>query len=258
MYEIFNFRRFLRLFVKHTTEHYRVYLMSISVLAGVLLLGGAFVFYLLPDPPDPTFQEAAFVFLLIIAGTIFTSTIFTDFGEKRKAIPALTLPATALEKFLVAWLYSFPIFLLVYIGVFYLALYGLSSGRHWEAGQRFYMLNLRHLGLSPVFPVYAFMQALVLYGAIFFKKLHFIKTGFAFFASLGTIILCNTLLLKIMTGLRVIKLAIPFGNLDFYVANRNYSILPVDPELTYVPVLMALSTLLIWIAAYFRLRETQV
>src|SRR5262249_36558983 len=146
MRDFFSFSRFRRLFIKHTAEHYRTYLMSIAVLAGVLLLGGSFVFYVIPEPPDPGFQEAVFVLLMVFGGTLFTSTIFSDYGDKRKAIPALTLPATAFEKFLVGWLYSYPIFLLVYVGVFYLALYGLSSGRHWGGNQHYFMMSLRQDG----------------------------------------------------------------------------------------------------------------
>src|SRR5579863_8241188 len=113
MNEVFSFGRFRRLFVKHTVEHYRTYLMSIAVLAGVLLLGGAFVFYMIAEPPDPAFQTAMFVILMLLAGALFSSTVFSDYGDKNKATPALTLPATALEKFLIGWVYSYPIFLVV-------------------------------------------------------------------------------------------------------------------------------------------------
>ena len=200
MNEIFSFSRFRRLFVKHTAEHYRTYLMSIAVLTGVLLLGGSFVFYMIPDPPDPGLQAAIFIMLGLLAGTFFTSTVFSDYGEKTKAIPALILPATALEKFLVGWLYSYPIFLVVYTGVFYIALYGLSHFRHWGGNQHFYPLSLRQNGMDVVLVMYSILHALSLFGAIFFRKLHFIKSAFAFFISLAVIILLNTLLLKIMTG----------------------------------------------------------
>lgn len=259
MNEVFSFRRFRRLFVKHTIEHYRTYLMSVAVLVGVLVLGGSFVFYMDQDPPDPGFQTAMFGSLLLIAGTLFTSTVFADYGEKNKAIPALTLPATALEKFLVGWLYSYPIFLVMYTGAFYLALLGLSSGRHWGAGQHFYLMNLRQPGMSVLFLIYSVLHAISLFGALFFKKLHFIKTGFAFFIAMGVAIFLNTLLLEIVTGLGAVKLALPFGHLNFYMHDRFYSITLNDSG-TVMPVLyvLMLVTLVIWMAAYFRLKEKQV
>ena len=259
MNEVFSFRRFRRLFVKHTAEHYRTYLMSVAVLAGVLILGGSFVFYMIPEPPDPGFQTAVFVLLLMISGTLFTSTVFSDFGEKTKAIPALTLPATALEKFLVGWLYSFPIFLGVYIGIFYLALYGLSSGKHWDVNQHFFMMSLRQNGQAIVFVMFSFLHGLALFGAIYFRKLQFIKSGFTFFVSIGVVIVVNSVFLKILTGLNAIKLAIPFGFLDFYINDRYYSISASGTDMTNtILFVLVLLTVLLWTAAYFRLKEKQV
>src|ERR1700753_3363335 len=100
MNNIFSISRFWRLFIKHSAEHYRTYLMSISVLGGVMLLGGAFIIYMIPGPLDAGFQSVLFVSLMLISGTIFTSTIFSDAGDKRKAIPILTLPASQFEKVL--------------------------------------------------------------------------------------------------------------------------------------------------------------
>jgi hypothetical protein len=259
MNEIFSFSRFRRLFVKLTAEHYRTYLMSIAVLTGVLLLGGSFVFYMIPDPPDPGLQAAIFIMLGLLAGTFFTSTVFSDYGEKTKAIPALILPATALEKFLVGWLYSYPIFLVVYTGVFYIALYGLSHFRHWGGNQHFYPLSLRQNGMDVVLVMYSILHALSLFGAIFFRKLHFIKSAFAFFISLAVIILLNTLLLKIMTGLEFLRLAIPFGALEFSLPHRYYSIYINNSDTTKMIVdLLILVTVLVWVASYFRLKEKQV
>ena len=146
-----SFKRFSRLFVKHTAEHYRVYLMSVAVLAGVILLGGSFLFFVIPEPPDTGLQTAMFVILMLIAGTLFTSTVFSDFGDKDKAMPALTLPATAFEKFLIGWVYSYPIFLLVYSAVFYLGLVGLGGARHWDANQHFELFSPRQDGFYTAF-----------------------------------------------------------------------------------------------------------
>ena len=65
MNKFFNLKRFLRLFIKQTTEHYRTYLMSVAVLAGVMLLGGSFLFFVIPEPPDTGLQTAVFVILML-------------------------------------------------------------------------------------------------------------------------------------------------------------------------------------------------
>ncbi|MGN6178984.1 MAG: hypothetical protein ACTHNW_07370, partial [Mucilaginibacter sp.] len=119
MNNFFNPRRFGMLFVKHTAEHIRTYLMSIAVLVGVILLGGSFLFFIIPGPPDPGLQTACFVMLMLMSGTIFTSTVFSDYGIRSQAISAITLPASAFEKYLIGWLFSYPIFIIVYTGVFF-------------------------------------------------------------------------------------------------------------------------------------------
>jgi hypothetical protein len=258
MNEVFSFRRFARLFVKHTAEHYRAYLMSVGVLAGVLILSGVFLFIVVPDAPDRGFQSGSYVIVMFIAGGIFASTVFSDYGEKNKAIPALTLPATTLEKFLVGWLYSYPIFLIIYTAVFYLALLALFYMRHWSAGQQFGFFSIGQEELRVFWVLFTEVHSIALFGAIFFRKLQFIKTGFSFFVSLMIVLLCNSLFLKIITGAKVEKLAIPFGNFNFYKGAGYYSIGIGHESSVFILLLMLAVAVLGWVAAYYRLKEKQV
>jgi hypothetical protein len=258
MNEFFSFRRFLRLFVKHSSEHYRAYLMSVGVLAGVLVLCGAFLIFITPEALDPGFQTAAYVVLLFISGGIFTSTVFTEYGEKNKAVPALTLPATAFEKFLVGWLYSYPIFLVVYTCIFYLALLGLSSLRQMPAGRHFIVFSIVQPDIPVFWVMFTVIHSLALFGAIFFRKLQFIKTGFTFFISLAVVVLCNSLFLKVITGVDVEKMAIPFGFLNFYIGNKYYSIGTGNEVSVLILVLLMAVAASTWVAAYYRLKEKQV
>ncbi|MDO3626712.1 hypothetical protein [Mucilaginibacter sp. BT774] len=232
--------------------------MSIAVLAGVILLGGAFLFFVIPEPPDPGLQTAIFVILMLIAGTIFTSTVFSDFGDKKKAMAALTLPATAFEKFLVGWLYSYLIFLLIYTAVFYLGLIGLANAKHWEPNQHFVLFSIQQRGFYTVLTIYSLLHAIALFGAIFFNKLHFIKTGFAFFIGYVVLMIFNTVFLKAIIGLDVIKAAMPFGFLNFNVGDKYYSIVTKAIPPQAILTVLCISAVLIWVAAYFRLREKQV
>src|SRR5471030_1935310 len=104
MNNIFNAKRFARLFIKHSTEHYKNYLMSFGVLVGVLLLGIGFFTYINNDEPmNMALQTSVFAIVLMLAGTMFTRNIFSDIGDKKKAVPALTLPASHFEKYLLGW-----------------------------------------------------------------------------------------------------------------------------------------------------------
>ncbi len=230
--------------------------MSLGVLCGVFLLGGAFLFYMLDQPPDPGFQTVLFAMLLLISGTIFTSTVFSDYGIKRKAIAALTLPASSFEKYLVGWLYSYPIFLILYTCVFYLLLTGLASLKQWP-GFHFEIFNLFQQDMIVFIVLYSILHAIAIYGAVYFNKLHFIKTGFAFFIGYGISIILNTLFLKFLTG-EDVRPAIPFGYLNFDSNNQYYSISKTGTIPETILIVLMLAAVLIWIAAYYRLKEKQV
>ena len=110
MNNIFNINRFGRLFIKHTAEHYKSYLMSLLVLLGLCCLAVVFMVYLINAPLDIGLQTALFTVILLLAGTIFTSTIFADFGDKKKAI-ACAYPAGFTFRKIPGWL---VVFLLVF------------------------------------------------------------------------------------------------------------------------------------------------
>jgi hypothetical protein len=256
MNNIFNPTRFWRLFSKHTAENYSTYLMSMSVLGGVMLLGGAFIIFLIPGPMDAGFQSVVFTMLMLISGTIFSSTVFSDLGDKRKAIPALTLPATQLEKFLVGWVYAYPIFVLVYTGIFYLVLLGLTSLKHWP-GHHTEVLTIFQYRIYMMLILFSFLQSVTLFGAVFFEKLHFIKKAFCFFIGYAVFILFNTLYLKLYIG-QYIKPAIPFGTLNFIENSKDYAVGTSEQDTLWIFVLLMVITVLFWIAAYFRIKEKQI
>ena len=257
MNKIFNPVRFGKLFVKHTSEHYKGYLMALGVLIGVMVLGGSFLVYMIDAPLDRGTQSILFLMILLLAGTIFTSTIFADLGDKKKAITYLTLPASHFEKYLVAWLYSFLFFLVIYAVSFYLVALFLLNVRH-VPGQAEGVINLlqkRHLQMALI---YAFLHAIAFWGAVYFNKLHFVKTAFVFFIFMGLLILFNQIMLGTMIG-RKVDAAPPFGNLRFPDSGRQVDItLPDAIDNPMLTLLVVGLTLLIWIAAYYRLKEKQV
>ena len=173
------------LFRKHTLENYRMYLMSVGVLAGLLLLLMGFAAFVNDGYLLVGFQEAFFVIVLLISGCIFTSLVFADLGDKKKAIPALTLPASHFEKYLVNWLYSFLIFQLLFIGLFYLIAAIVISFGHEVPGRENVLLNLfdKDRMAYMAFVLYPIMHSIMFFGSIYFEKLHFIKSGFAFLSA---------------------------------------------------------------------------
>lgn len=254
----FSFSRFGRLLRKHTAEHYRYYIMATGVLIGIMALALVGMVYLNSGPLTTRGQAGIFVTLLFGAGTIFTSTIFADLGDKKKAIAVLTLPTSHLEKYLVGWLYSFPIFLMMYLACFYLVANLVLPLDDWQ-GQQPEILNVfsNETEQRSVFVLFSFLHSIAFWGAIFFRKWHFIKTAFVFFLLMGAFVFLNNLFMERLLG-RELQGAIPFANIMFQEGKNYYAIQFSETKeylLAFVPLGVAL---LVWAAAYFRLREKEV
>jgi hypothetical protein len=256
MNNTFNLSRFGKLFIKHTVEHYKSYLMSLTVLIGVMILGGSFLVYMMDAPIDRGFQSAIFVMILLLAGTIFTSTIFADFGDKKKAVASLTLPASHFEKYLVAWLYSYLLFVIVYTAGFYLVTLFAVNIKHFP-GHPGELINIFQKPLIEMFLLYAFLHSVAFLGAIFFETLHFIKTAFLFFIFLAILIVFNRILLGTLLG-RKVEVTIPFGNLRFIDNGYTTDINITQQQYSYLLIFITALAVIFWVAAYYRLKEKQV
>jgi hypothetical protein len=256
MSNIFNARRFGMLFIKHSTEHYKTYLMASGVLIGVMLLGGGFIIYLIETPIDLNMQSVLFMPIYFLAGTIFTSTIFGDISDRKKAIASLTLPASHFEKFLVAWLFSYLIFSVVFMGSYYLILMLLLNLRHWP-NQHIEVFSIFHQPAASFLLLFTLLQSIAFYGAIVFEKLHFIKTGFCFFIAVGVLTLFNTSFIEALIG-RVIRPATPFAVIGFLDHDRYVVVASIAQTDGLVGWLILCVSILFWIAAYYRLKEKQV
>ena len=258
MNQHFNLSRFGRLFGRHTAEHLPAYLMSAAVLGGGMLLIMGFLAYLNGSPPSLSTQGILLALFLLGAGSVFSSTVFAQFGEKNQAIAALVLPASHLEKFLVAWLYSLPIFLLVFIPVFYLVdaavVYG--SAGPGLAPPLFNMLAAPKQTIS-VFLLYTLVNATGLLGAIFFGKMHFIKTAFVVFALLAIAATVNFQVLKVLLGADL-RLALPFTGVGLMEDQQFYHLDLPDAQTQGLGLVPLGAACLLWLAAYVRVTEKQI
>lgn len=257
MNQHFNLTRFGRLLRKHTTEYLPSYLLSTAVLAGGILVVLGTLTYLTHRPLDREVQIVLFEFGLLAAGLMFTASVFAALGSPRGAAPALLLPASHLEKYVMAWLWSLPVFLAVYTGVF-MIINSLVAQLNSQ-GQPVELYNFSRGAREWVQPLlsYALLHSLALCGAIYFQRLHAIKTAFLLFGLSLVLLLVNRQVLKaLLPGSSPVA---PFG--DVWVGEKTQRMLlalPVDQwQLTLVLVAIAVATLL-WLAAYARLTEKQI
>lgn len=257
MNQAFDIGRFGKVFYKYTIEHYKSYLMSLVVLVGVLLLGGSFLVYMEGKPLDKGLQLVMFISTMLLSGTIFTSTIFSELGEKKKALPWLLLPATHFEKFLVAWVYSFLVFIIVYTLTFNTVALLLLNARHFEGEAQGLFFSFRRQ-IFEVYVGYAFLHSVAFWGAIYFNKMNFIKTAFAFFIFLGILMFMNKLLLQFMLG-RPVEAAAIFGFTRILENGEPVDIVMQKSNSGYgIIYLEAAMALILWTAAYFNVKEKQI
>jgi hypothetical protein len=252
MNQHFNLTRFGQLFRKHTTEQLTSYLMATAVLLGGMVLVLGFMTYIHGSPLDKQVRGILCMMFLLAAGSFFTSTAFVQFGTGRQAATVLTLPASHLEKYMVAWVYSLPIFLLVFAGTFYTAdwlVMQLSTLR----GQAQPLVDLfSPLALRTVL-LYLIVHGVALWGSIFFPKQQFIKTAFGGLTATAVLLIVNYHVVAGMLGTEL-RLAYPFGN----VGLRSGSVLSLpdnQPQWLLLPLVLAG---LLWVAAYARLTEKQI
>lgn len=254
----FNLSRFGLLFRKHTVEHYKTYLMSLGVLLGAMFLIMGTASYLAISPMGASEQTVFFLFFLIGAGVVFTSTVFSQLGDKKKAIAFLTLPASQLEKYLVGWLYSFPIYLLLFIPSFYLILLILL---HIDprVGTDPEVINIlkSEPPLHVILIFYALFNAVMLVGSVYFNKNHFIKTAFAGFVALILFYNLNKQMAQAMLG-RDLLSAGPFSVAVFMEDDKRFDVGAYQGIEPLILLLFLVLAFIAWVAAYFKLSEKQV
>lgn len=259
MNQTFNIQRFSMLFKKHTIENYKTYLMSVGVLAGMLLLFMGIASYGSGSYLSLGTQETFFVSFLLIAGCIFTSLVFADLGDKKKAIPTLILPASHFEKYLVAWLYSFVIFQLLFVGLFYLIATIVTNLGQDIPGRENSLLDIFSTDRKAyaAFIIYPILHAIIFFGAIYFEKLHFIKTVFAFFIGVFLLGLINKPILSSMFDQKVQGSSI-FSPVQLSNGKESFEIHAPDVKDQTEGIVLGLVVLVLWISAYYKLKEKEV
>ena len=244
------------MFVNHAVTNFRMYLMSFGVLMGILFLVMIYAASMNKFVLSGSTRQMFFTMFMFVGVAIFTTGIFSSLGDKRKAIAYLMLPASNFEKLLVAWLYSFVIFQLLYMVGFYIIdfiVLSIGKSEATKPAALYFDPNFRYRIL---FLAFAWIHSMAFFGALFFKKMHFIKTAFTVFVLILAIVILNKISINLMIGPSV-ETGEPFGSLIIYEGEKSY-FLKRSEVVWLVPYLMGFTSLLLWVGAYFKLKETEV
>jgi hypothetical protein len=260
MNNTFEFGRFARLYQKHTVEHLKSYLLSAAVLAGLLFVWLGFMSYTHSGKLSIRDQSVTFVFFFLLCGTIFTSLTFNYLGDKKKAIPILTLPVSNFEKYLVSWIYTFVVYQLVFVGVFFLidgTLFGLGAAFEKDENEIINIFSIdQRIYVS--FIAYVILHAFAFLGAIYFRKLHFIKTSFAVFAAAFSLTVIDCVLIRAFIVPNA-RRTMPFMGISVIDHDMFYNVnVGGQGFALYVAGALAVIAILLWTAAYYKLKEKEV
>jgi hypothetical protein len=257
MNQFFSFRRFNLLVSKHWAENKKRYGLSVLALVGLLIIWFLFVLVVGDDEMlSDEFQQSTYFLSLFAVGTFYGSQYFRDLASKPKGSNFLLVPASTFEKLLCSLMYTVVFFFIVFTAAFYLvdilavSIANTVPGLDKPEG-KIYLVNIFEVTFFSFndnstlnFLLFFFsVQSAFLLGSVYFKKYNFIKTiitGFVVWISLFLLVYF------------IVEHVLPEGKDNELLAqlpNWSTNLLRI--------MVYGLAPLL-WIVAYYRLKQKQV
>jgi len=248
----FDINRLKYLIQRDFSINYKTMLIASGAITGFLMFIGTITIIF----GDKSMNEQNILGMimptLIIAGLISTSLVFSELNSPHRGYLYLTLPASAFEKLISSWLVTsvfyviFSIVLLFILNVYYIIIAEAFTSKSIP------LINIFSIEVLKPFGIYMVVQSIFLLGAIYFRRVNFLKTILAWFVVFIIISLYTGLLGKIL-----------FNHFSVDNTMMNHS---NDLKLTIENIIVPVAKLLFWFAlapfflivSYFRLKERQV
>jgi len=205
MNNTFDINRFFKLIRRHWLSNGKEYVLMVAVLLAILLyFYGNFAYKVFYNPDnidlEVIYREfrgkrvTVFIILGALYMTYIASSSFKMYGMPSSVIQEIMLPASQLEKFLSAWLFSFVLAFVFYLALFFLIDLSFMSyirthftSEHivYWGDQKIVVDNLAYfstvimdesVGLQYWYTIAVVLNAFFLLGGIFFSRLQFIKS----------------------------------------------------------------------------------
>jgi len=259
MENIFSPARFGNLINKHFREHLRTYLMISIVFGGGVLLLFMFLISASNRPLTLEDQFAIWGVSLMVGIFVFTANVFAPYNHSRSAFPATTLPASIFEKYLLHWLVSFAGFTFFALAAYHLSqsiIIGYLRANGLETEQ-FFAWNGTEASppSNRILLVYILLHSVAFLGAVSFRKNTVLLTALVAFSTVALYVYINHLLTQaVLNGDGSL---LPFSHVNVLTVDGWASINRPNNEL-WATISLSTLILLLWICAYFKLKERQV
>lgn len=275
MNNTFDIQRFSLLLKRKWLEFGKIYLITLAVAFGVMLIAYIIAFWpLLTDTRrfsdrflffrEPFFLVFGFLFITAVA-----STYFSHLGQKPKTIIDLLIPASTFEKFMAGIFFTAILTTVSFVAFFFLTdLIFIAKLRsvvtsisktttHIDAQGTVTAINdnvayffVRNKGnlFMPLYAVPFFVTSIFLLGSIYFNKFHYIKTALSVmvFAGVWTFIV-----VKAGEYFTDGRHAVDSPGLILHNSGK-------DTKELLLTLLLLVFTLVIWAITYVRLKEKEV
>ncbi|MEK6477128.1 hypothetical protein WJR50_06325 [Catalinimonas sp. 4WD22] len=257
MNQTLNISRFWLLLKLYIAEHGRNYLISL-----MLLLGGMFLL-MIPILGTKAYKDMLYIlhvmalFGLMLGSSMFTSTAFNAYNNSSQGIPAIMLPASQIEKFLLILLYNL-LFVLTAVLVFYGLHIGIIELANQNIPEGFRKYSLIPSNVGWFFGTFYFLvQGAVFLGSIYFTKNAYIMTLGIFTGVLVIAYLFNAFLVYQFTGYDHNITVFPFTSWTLFL-DKKYTINYPEPIDDLIWVFLGLIVFAMWCITYVRLKEKQI
>lgn len=182
----------------------QLWLNSTSLLIGFGAVAGVITFILSmrvifnSNPIDMGDFAGLALPTFFISGYIFTSTIFSELRTAHRGYLYLTLPASTLEKLVVAWFISSILYIVASIAVLYIINLLVMLVAFIFNAQPVPLYNLFDSWMLRIYAIYIVTQSIFLLGAIYFRGVNFLKTMLSLFVIGVVISILTTILARLI------------------------------------------------------------
>jgi hypothetical protein len=264
MNNTFELQRFGLLLKRKWLEFGKIYLVTLAVAFGVMLIAYTLAFWPLFRSPEMFSSDRVFfrIPFFIIFGFLFitavSSNYFAHLGQKPKTIIDLLIPASTFEKFLAGVFFTAMLTTVSFLVLFYLTDFVFiaklrnaieSVGKtpaHADIPYFFTQPLPEFLSFFYVVPF--FISSVFLLGSVYFDKFHYIKTALSVMVFVGV-------------WAYIVFNAGDFITRDTHaVQGAGPDIIRNDPMYISLSVgfVILLFTLVFWAITYVRLKEKEV
>jgi len=197
MNQTFDLHRFMLLIKLNFAEKGKNYLLT-----GGLFIGLLFVL-LVPTAASEEFLPygavlhfLALLLVVLLGGSVFTSSIFSQYASPSTGIAATMVPGSTLEKFLSALLINlcFTVLLMVMFLVLHYFSIDLGNSKLAENGNKYQYIPKPMLWFFSF--IYVISQGTFVIGSIYFTKFSYLKTAGALFITFVLAVILNSWLIS--------------------------------------------------------------